>query len=128
MLASPCSPTPSSTTPTERVVARLVSEGWVRCSGLEFPALCQASLLPCLRTFVLHQLQQTGNRMWETDLQLEVLVFSIPAHEFQVHPHLEHTLQNLQQEELIELREVETRSPKRPRKERFVSLKATCTL
>lgn len=91
------------TTPTQRVIARLYSQGWVDCPDLKFPALRQ-SPIPELREFILAQLDATGGCMDKVDLQLAALIFSIPAHEFQVHPHLHFTLQQLTEEGLIEIR------------------------
>jgi hypothetical protein len=113
----------ASTTPTERVVARLASEGWVNCPNLGFPALCQQSPLK-LREFVLKRLQQAGNRMWEADLQLSVLIFSIPAHEFQIHPHLKAMLQQLEAERVIEIYEQENPTLERRKTAREILLKA----
>lgn len=110
------------TTPTERVVARLESEGWVKCPGLDFEALCQHHL-PDLRVFILERLQQEDNCLWEADLQLATLVFSIPAHEFQVHPHLKVILKQLERQGIIEIQEFEkpTRYCEKP--ERAILLK-----
>ncbi|MBD1848984.1 hypothetical protein H6F87_02980 [Cyanobacteria bacterium FACHB-502] len=91
-------------TPAQRVVARLRSEGWVGCPGLGFPALWQHSDRTNLRSAVMQQLQQAGQWMWERDLQVAMLVFSIPAHEFQIHPHLKDVLNQLEVEGIIEIR------------------------
>jgi hypothetical protein len=92
------------TTATERLVARLRSEGWVDCSHLGFLALSQYPLLD-LRTFVLNQLQRQNAWMWKVDLQLATLIFSVPAHEFQFHPHLQSLLKQLQIEGVIQIQE-----------------------
>ena len=110
-----------STTSTERVVARLTSEGWIECPDLGFPALCQHAL-PDLRSFVLDQLQQNDNWGWEVDLQLATLVFSMPAHEFQFHPHFKWVLKQLEAERVIEIREFEQRSGSRVKTERAILL------
>jgi hypothetical protein len=110
------------TTSTERVVARLTSEGWIDCPGLGFPALCQHAL-PDLRSFVLDQLQQNDNWGWEVDLQLTTLVFSIPEHEFQFHPYLDRVLKQLKEERVIEIQEFEKRNGSRVRMERAILLK-----
>ncbi len=87
-------------TPTQRVVARLRAEGWLDCPDLGFPAL-----VPCpmseLRSFILTQLQATGGWMELTELQLQTLIFSIPAHEFQFHPGLKSLLAQLEAEGFI---------------------------
>ncbi len=110
------------TTSTERVVARLTSEGWIDCPDLGFPALCQHTL-PDLRSFVLDQLQQNDNWAWEVDLQLATLVFSMPAHEFQFHPHLNRVLKQLEADRVIEVQEFEKRSESWVKTERAILLK-----
>ncbi len=96
---------PVQTTPTQRVVERLFSEGWVECHGLGFAALSQSTISD-LRSFILAQLHHANGWMWKVDLQLSTLIFSLPAHEFQFHPHLRTTLSQLQAEGLIEFQEV----------------------
>lgn len=88
-------------TATQRVVARLRSEGWVDCLELDFPALIQHPI-PDLPAFILSQIKASGGWMWKEDLQLSALIFSIPAHEFQFHPHLRSALKRLEAEGLIE--------------------------
>ncbi len=94
---------PRQTTPTQRVVTRLSSEGWVDCQDIGLPALSQHPLSD-LRAFILNQLQQSGGWMRQIDLQLAALIFSIPAHEFQFHPRLRFMLKRLEAEGLIEVR------------------------
>lgn len=89
------------TTATQRVIARLYSEGWVECPELEFPALKERSLAE-LRGFILAQLDAAGGCMDKVDLELATLIFSISGHKFQVHPHLHLTLKRLKEEGLIE--------------------------
>lgn len=91
------------TTPTQRVVTRLASEGWVDCQDLGLPALSQYPISD-LRTFILTQLQQSGGWMRKIDLQLAALIFSIPAHEFQFHPQLRFVLKRLEAEDVVEVR------------------------
>ncbi|MBD3885210.1 hypothetical protein IFO70_26125 [Phormidium tenue FACHB-886] len=110
-------------TPTERVVARLASEGWVKCPGLGFEALCQHHL-PDLRAFVLEQLQHQDNWLCEVDLQLATLVFSVAADEFQFHPHLEAVLRQLESERVIEIQEFEKTTRRQEKPERIILLKA----
>lgn len=113
---------PTSTAPTERLVARLASEGWVECPNLGFPALCQRPSLN-LHRLVLEQLIQAGNRLWEVDLQLSALVFAIADHEFQVHPHLPAVLKQLESEHVIEIREQEKPTLRGLKTEREIVLK-----
>lgn len=93
--------------PAQRVVARLRSEGWVDCPDLGFPALWQHSAREDLRSAVVQQLQQAGQWMRERDLQVAMLVFSISAHEFQIHPHLKEVLKQLEVEGIIEIGAIE---------------------
>lgn len=88
--------------PTRRVVSRLYTEGWVDCPGLDYPALSQYSITD-LRQFVLQQLQHLGGWMWLEELRLSTLIFAIPSHEFQFHPHLSATLEQLEAEGLVQL-------------------------
>jgi hypothetical protein len=89
------------TTPTQRVIARLYAEGWVDCPNLEFPALSQHPIVD-INTFILTQLQMAGGQMRYIDLRLATLIFAIPAHEFQFHPHLQPALNQLVVDGLIE--------------------------
>ncbi|MBD1852975.1 hypothetical protein H6F87_23815 [Cyanobacteria bacterium FACHB-502] len=110
--------------PAQRVVARLRSEGWVDCLGFGFPALWQHPARTGLRSVVLQQLQQAGQWMWERDLQVVMLVFSIPAHEFQIHPYLKEVLKQLEGEGIIEIGAIEALSEQGSKTERAVLLKA----
>jgi MinD-like ATPase involved in chromosome partitioning or flagellar assembly len=83
-------------------VERLQAEGWVECSGLGFPALAQQSLTD-LTTFVLEQLQENGGSIGLADLQLATLIFSVPIHQYEVHPHLPSVLKQLEAAEAIEI-------------------------
>jgi len=98
------------TTATQRVIARLYSEGWEDCPELKFPALRQHSL-PELRGFILAQLEDAGGWMDKVDLELAALIFSIPGHKFEVHPHLHLTLNRLKEEGLIEFQRAQKLSP-----------------
>ncbi|PSB07753.1 hypothetical protein C7B76_27545 [filamentous cyanobacterium CCP2] len=89
-------------TSTDRVIARLRSEGWVDCLSAGFPALSQQPL-PDLQQFVLIQLYLREGRISKTDLEMNTLIFSIPAHEFQVHPRLRSALSQLKTKRLIEI-------------------------
>lgn len=108
---------------TTRVARRLQSEGWVQCPGLGFAALCQ-NQLGDLRTFVLERLQQEDNWLWEVDLQLATLIFSISAHEFQFHPHLETVLKQLENQRIIEIQAFKRPAGQRQQPERAIFLKA----
>lgn len=99
----------SANTPTARVVARLQADGWVECLNLDFPAL-QPPYLSDLNKFVLTQLHTTDGWMWEHDLKLKALVFSIPSHQFELHPHLPKTLNQLTLEKVIEIKQGVIRS------------------
>lgn len=88
------------TTPTQKVVSRLRSEGWIDCPGLEVPALSQYPLSD-LRSFVQIQLHRSCGWMWQDDLHLSALIFSVPNHRFEVHPKLPSTLQELESEGVI---------------------------
>lgn len=55
-----------------------------------------------LQAFVLEQLQGSRGQMELTDLQLAVLVFSVPTHQFEVHPHLPFVLKRLEAEGVVE--------------------------
>lgn len=112
-------------TPTERVVARLESEGWVKCTDLGFAALCQQPTTD-LYTFVLNQLQQADTWLWESDLQLATLIFSIPDHEFQVHPHLKAVLQHLESQGMIEVQKFKTFTRQGEKPERVMLRQAAC--
>lgn len=101
----------SANTPTARVYTRLQADGWVECLNLDFPAL-QPSYLSDMRQFVLTQLCNTGGWMWESDLNLKALIFSIPSHQFEIHPHLLTTLQQLALEGTIEIKHGSIRSEK----------------
>jgi hypothetical protein len=111
------------TTPAERVMARLVAEGWVDCSDLGFPALCQYAL-PDLQEFVLERLRK-NRRQREIDLQLATLVFSIPAHEFQFHPRLKAVLSQLEAQGMIEIHQAELPNGKPAKFNRRIVLKTT---
>jgi hypothetical protein len=106
----------------DRCHTPLTSEGWIECPDLGFPALCQHAL-PDLRSFVLDQLQQNDNWGWEVDLQLATLVFSMPAHEFQFHPHFNRVLKQLEAERVIEVQEFEQRNGCLVKTERAILLK-----
>ncbi len=110
--------------PARRVVARLRSEGWVDCPGLGFPALWQYSDRTNLRSVVVQQLQQVGQWMWERDLQVAMLVFSIPAHEFQIHPYLKEVLKQLEREGIIEIGAIEPAGGQKRQTGRAVLLRA----
>jgi hypothetical protein len=88
------------TTPTQKVVSRLRSEGWVDCPGLGIPALSQCQLSD-LRSFVQIQLHRSCGWMWQDDLHLSALIFSVPDHRFEVHPKLPSTLQELELDGVI---------------------------
>ena len=96
--------TPINLTSTDRVILRLRSEGWVDCPGLDFPALSQPPVCD-LSKFVLTQLHDLG-WLWQKELQLKSLIFSIPTHEFQVHPHLRQVLAQLEASGLIVLQRI----------------------
>lgn len=82
---------------TQKVVERLQAEGWVKCPDLGFPALAQ-QLIANLRAFVLDQLRRHGGSLQLVDLQLAALIFSVPTHQYEVHPHLPGVLQQLEAE------------------------------
>jgi len=92
-------PTPPG---TQKVVQRLQGEGWVECPGLEFPALAQQPLSD-LQAFVLEQLRSRGGRMVLMDLRWATLIFSVPKHQYEVHPHLPWALKRLEVEGVIEI-------------------------
>jgi len=85
-----------------KVVERLQAEGWVECPGLGFPALAQHPLSD-LRALVLEQLHRSGGQMELVDLQLAVLIFSVPTHRYEIHPQLPWLLQRLKAEGVIEI-------------------------
>jgi len=114
---------PLSNTPTQRVIARLRSEGWVDCPNVGFPALSQHPL-PNLRQFVVERLRHEGAWMWETDLKLATLIFAIPSHEFQFHPHLKGVLEQLEAEQVIKIQEWVKPSLRRHQFEPIILLKA----
>lgn len=93
---------------TQKVVERLQAEGWVECPGLGFLAFAQQPLSD-LRAVVLEELRGRGGRMELADLQLAVLVFSVPTHQYEVYPHLPWVLKRLQAEGVIEISQA--RSP-----------------
>jgi len=87
---------------TQKVVERLQAEGWVKCPGLGFEALAQHPLSD-LQAFVLEELQGSGGRMGLADLQLAALIFSVPTHQYEVHPHLSVVLKQLEAAGVIEI-------------------------
>ncbi|HEY9624402.1 MAG TPA: hypothetical protein V6C78_28865 [Crinalium sp.] len=109
-------------TPTARVTARLQAEGWVECSNLGFPALSQTSLSN-LHHFILSQLRNAGGRMWEQDLKLNALVFSISTHQFEVHPQLPTVLHQMAAEGLIDIRPESTEAVGRHKPDVAIILK-----
>lgn len=92
-----------SASPTQRVVARLRTEGWVDCPRLKYQALGPPQLAD-IRTYILKRLQQMGSWLWYTDLQQTALIFSVRGHYFEVHPHFYPTLNQLVEEGLVEVR------------------------
>jgi len=110
---------------TQRVVARLFSEEWVNCPNLGFLALCPYPLLN-LRQFVLHQLQTQGDWMWVEDLQLAALIFSVPDHEFQIHPHLNAVLKQLELEQAIAIQCLEQTIPLEQTAKPIIFLRIAC--
>jgi hypothetical protein len=94
--------TPAHSQSTQKVMKRLQAEGWVECPGLGFPALAQ-HLISDLRAFVLDQLHKSGGRIGLADLQLAVLIFSVPTHQYEVHPHLPLMLKRLEAEGMLEI-------------------------
>lgn len=108
--------------PTDRVVSRLRAEGWVNCLDLEVPALSATPILN-LREFVLAQLRAAQGQLWEVDLQLNTLIFSIPAHEFQVHPQLQSVLRQLEAEQLIAVQQLNRPGRLKGRRESVITLR-----
>lgn len=114
-------------TPKQRLINRLYSEGWVDCPGLGFPALSQFPTHD-LRTFILGQLKNEGGWTRKVDLELAALIFSIPAHEFQVHPQLQFELKRLEAEGLITTQALKSSSEHRAKSDIAIVLTSNKTL
>lgn len=108
-------------TSTSRVIARLQAEGWVECPRLGFPALGQNPMAN-MKAFILVQLQNAGGWMSQRDLKLSALIFSVPAHQFEVHPHLQSMLRHLEAEGTIQIRSLHRQTEERTETDAVVRL------
>lgn len=115
--------TQTQSSSTQKVIQRLQAEGWVECPGLGFPALAPQPLSD-LRAFVLEQLQESGGRMGLTDLQLGSLIFSVPTHQFEVHPQLPWVLKRLEAEGVVERYKPRSAGASATQREDMVQLRA----